>query len=245
MHNFPRFRLAGFILAIFCARSAAAVLEPIDENAGVGINQTTQLVFPPEMMLRGLSTGEARVVISVDAAGRLTDSLAVGYTEKTFADAALGALKTWSYEPARVHGQARASRADVLFTFKNSGGITIQSYTLTGLDRRMVTLLQEIYSFQACQLRDLDRIPTPLHVVPPAVPKAGAGKGHGRTVTVEFYIDQDGHVRMPSVEREEADDVYAAAAVAAVEQWQFEPPLRKARPVLVLARQEFNFRPKP
>jgi TonB family protein len=65
------------------------------------------------------------------------------------------------------------------------------------------------------------------------------------TVTVEFYIDEQGNVRMAAVPRESAGDIYAAAAVAAVEQWRFEPPLRKGRPVLVLAQQEFNFRPKP
>ena len=64
------------------------------------------------------------------------------------------------------------------------------------------------------------------------------------TVTVEFYIDEQGTVRMAAVPRESAGDVYAAAAVAAVEQWRFEPPLRKGEPVLVLAQQEFKFRPK-
>jgi outer membrane biosynthesis protein TonB len=38
--------------------------------------------------------------------------------------------------------------------------------------------------------------------------------------------------------------MYAAAAVSAVEQWRFEPPLRKGAPVLVYAQQEFSFHPK-
>jgi len=29
-----------------------------------------------------------------------------------------------------------------------------------------------------------------------------------------------------------------------VEQWRFEPPLRKGKPVLVLVEQQFKFRPK-
>jgi TonB family protein len=64
------------------------------------------------------------------------------------------------------------------------------------------------------------------------------------SVTVEFYIDEQGNVRMAAVPRTSAGDAYAAAAVAAVEQWRFEPPLRRGQPVLVLAQQEFNFRPK-
>ena len=103
--------------------------------------------------------------------------------------------------------------------------------------------MDERYSYSACRLRELDRIPIPAHVVPPTPPKGGLRDK--RTITVEFYIDEEGRVRMPAIDREEPDDAYAAAAVAAVEQWQFEPPTRKGLPVLVLARQDFAFVPKP
>jgi hypothetical protein len=33
-----------------------------------------------------------------------------------------------------------------------------------------------------------------------------------------------------------------AAAITAVEQWQFEPPVSRGRPVLVLVQQDFNFK---
>jgi outer membrane biosynthesis protein TonB len=36
---------------------------------------------------------------------------------------------------------------------------------------------------------------------------------------------------------------FAAAAVNAVSEWQFEPPLSKGQKVLVAARQDFNFKP--
>jgi TonB family protein len=64
---------------------------------------------------------------------------------------------------------------------------------------------------------------------------------------VEFYIDPQGNVRMPSVSREtiEANEELSAVAIAAVSQWQFDPPLAKGRPVLVLAQQDFTFKPAP
>lgn len=231
------------LFGIFAAQASARPMEGVDENAGIAINQTDVLVYPFSMMLSGIFSGEARVVISVDAAGQLSDTLVVGYTNAAFAEAAVGALKRWTFEPARAHGVARASRAHVLFTFKNDMSAMVQS--LPGMaDANALRSAGERYVYRACQLRDLDRIPIPAQVVAPA-PSKGGLRGGKRTVTVEFYIDEEGRVRVPAIGRDEADDTYAAAAVAAVEQWRFEPPVRKGRPVLVLARQDFTFVPKP
>ena len=82
-------------------------------------------------------------------------------------------------------------------------------------------------------------------MVSPPIPDGVMKLGEERFVTVEFYIDQEGKVRVPSVSRELADDRLAAVAVAAVEQWRFEPPLRRKQPVLVLAQQVFRFVAKP
>jgi TonB family protein len=244
MNSPLRFFLPAGLLVASCG-FAAAIIESPEDNTGIGINQADVVIYPSTMLLSGISIGEARVVISVDAEGRLTDALVIAYTDASFAETATAALKRWTYEPAQVHGHARASRAEVLFTFSSSDGITVSSIANQEMAKRLMTFLQEQYAFQACQLRDLDRIPTPLQVVAPALAKATLTHGTKRTVTVEFYIDQEGRVRVPAIEPAETDDVYAAAAVAAVEKWRFEPPLRKGRPVLVLARQDFTFVPRP
>lgn len=187
---------------------------------------------------RGVDSGEVRAAISVDSDGNLKDCLITAYTTPEFADAVLAALKRWRYHPAKANGRPTASCSDLLVEFR-SEGVVVQ--TLPGaMIRRAFDSLDEHYRYKPSQLRDLDRIPTPVHVVPPVA----SSDDLIHTVTVEFYIDEQGNVRMAAVPRTSAGDVYAAAAVAAVEQWRFEPPLRRGRPVLVLAQQEFNFRPK-
>ena len=221
---------------------AASPFEPDSDNVGLTVNQTDALIYPYSMTLSGILSGEARVMVSVDASGHLTDTLVVGYTNVAFADTAVNALKRWTYEPARAHGMARTSRACVYFIFKNQTGIITQ--LLPGMtDYRAVHGGEEHYVYAACRLRELDRIPIPSEVVQPVLPKGGLSAK--RSVTVEFYIDVEGKVRMPAIERSEPDDGYAAAAVRAVEQWRFEPPMRRGQPTLVLARQEFSFVPKP
>jgi TonB family protein len=231
---------------MWCAAGAASsaqigLRESPEDNVGLAIKQTDEIIFPPSMTFNGITEGEARVVVSVDADGKLADCLVTGYTERAFADAAVAALKRWKYEPARAHGRATASRVEVLFDFKAEKAVVQLTTVSERLHKHLISILQERYSYQAYTLRELDHIPTPIHVVPPAVPNGGPGPGQTHVVTVEFYIDEDGKVRMPAVERQEIDNVYAAAAVVAVEQWRFEPPLRRGRPVLVLAKQDFNF----
>ncbi len=210
-----------------------------DENAGIAIDQVGVLVYPPMMLYNAIYSGEVSAVISVDENGMLTDCLVTGYTDQAFADSAVTALKRWIYQPARVNGRAHSSRADVLFLFKDQG-VIVQALPGALEQRALRGYMQGRYIYQPCKLRELDRIPTPVHVVRPSI-KPGDGQ---HSVTVEFYIDEDGKVRMPAVARESADDAYAAAAVSAVEQWRFESPLRRGKPVLVHAQQEFTFNAK-
>jgi TonB family protein len=179
--------------------------------------------------------------VSVDAEGRLVDHLVVAYTNKAFIASAVSAVKAWTYEPAKVRGRARASRVDLVFSFKADLVATVQSSAVNFLQ----DLFGERYEFRPSLLRDLDHIPTPVHVVTPTIPNGVLAEGEERVVTVEFYIDQEGKVRIPAVSREDADDRLAAVAVTAVEQWRFEPPVRKGSAVLVLAQQDFHFMAKP
>lgn len=233
--------LSAHFLGLILAATAQAqgVPHPSEENAGLGIEQVGVLVYPSKMLGDAVYSGEARAVISVDENGRLTDCLITGFTQEAFAETALAAIKRWRYEPAKVNGRLRASRADLLFEFRDKG-VIVQTFPGALLRHAYRRNLEEHFVYKPCLLRDLDRIPTPVHVISPvAIPVDTT-----RSVTVEFYIDEEGRVRMPAVDRAAADDPLAGAAVAAVEQWRFEPPLRKGRPVLVYAQQEFSFHAK-
>lgn len=229
------------LLSILVHPAIATVsgLQRSDDNAGIAIEQVGVLVYPPMMLYNAIYSGEVSAVISVDDKGVLIDCLVTGYTDQAFADAAVTALKRWVYQPARVNGRARSSRADVLFLFKDQG-VIVQNFPGALEQRAWSGYMQGRYVYQPCKLRELDRIPTPVHVVRPSIKPDGIQ----HSITVEFYIDEEGKVRMPAVARESADDAYAAAAVSAVEQWRFEPPLRKGRSVLVYAQQEFTFHAK-
>lgn len=211
-----------------------------NDDTGIGVSQNVPVAYPTIMQARGIGAGEARIVISIDAEGRLTDLLVTGYTEEAFAKEVVSAVKKWTFEPARVGGHARAASSALIFKFSSDYTVIVEGLG-HGIETRFIPDLLNRYNYSACQLRNLDSIPEPVHVVQPQL---AALPTKPVTVTVEFYIDEEGKVRAPTVERSEADNIYAAAAVEAVSQWRFAPPLRRGRPVLVAAQQDFRFMPK-
>jgi TonB family protein len=204
------------------------------------IIQTTEPLFPHEVQQRGLKEGETRVVINVDPDGKLKEWLVVGYTMPEFATAAVVALKQWKFEPARWRGDSVGTVLELIFHFETKGTMVISQSVSEALESITVRLMERAYVFRTCSLRELDRIPTPITTVRPQYSSDLAAKGVKGKVTVDFFIDETGSVRMPAVSIN--DDVQLTAlAIDALRQWKFEPPTRNGRPALVKAVQVFSF----
>jgi TonB family protein len=217
----------------------------VPDYVAVKIKQTEEAVYPSSLVNLGVRSGSASVAIAVDAAGQLSDYLVTAYTHPAFAASAVAALKKWTFEPALIHGFPRKSKSDLTFRFQMEGVVVVTMTTLDYSEMVHLRLTPGSTSYSACTLGELDRIPTPTKIVNPFYPNELARSSRGGHVMVWFYIDEQGHVRMPSVSREtdEANEDLAAIAVMAVSQWQFEPPTSKGRPVLVTAQQDFHFKP--
>jgi TonB family protein len=236
------------ILVLFASslvgQVAFAQLE-LPEYVPLKVNQTVDATYPPSMVTAGVKSGAASVAIAVDDKGLLTDYVVTAYTTSAFAEEALAALRKWTFEPARMHGAPRNSKADLTFRFELEGVVVVSMDVMlyNELVHFKITPNSDVYT--ACTLPQLDRVPSPTKIVNPVYPRELAHSSRGGHVEVEFYIDPQGRVRMPSVSKEtiEANGELAAVAVTAVAQWQFAPPMSKGRPVLVLAHQEFDFKP--
>lgn len=186
-----------------------------------------------------MTSGDATVAIQVDWDGRLTDCLVTGYSRKEFADTAVASLKASRFNPPRVNGVSWSSVQVVHFDFSRSGVVV----SLSGFDfamNQMDEITKGRYIYRLRSPRELDRMPTPVHVVSPINPILTAGE-QKRTVAVDFYVDEEGRVRMPSVSRADISSACAACALDAVKQWRFDPPLYRGLPTLVSVRQQFNF----
>lgn len=237
-------RLSFSVLFAALLQSTAAPVAPAPDREPLKLIRTVEPLYPLRLQAEGIKEGDAQLAISVDEQGRLQDYLVIGYSRKEFADAAVAALKRWQFEPMRLRGEPHPVTQELWITFESRGLAVVSETASEHIQRRIERLAPGLLAYRVYTLRELDRLPVPREVVAPVYSQALADRGITGRVSVEFFIDETGRVRLPSV-RESAHNELAVEAVVAVRRWRFDPPLRNGRPVLVRAIQDFNFSPQP
>lgn len=200
--------------------------------------ETTKALYPLRMLEEGVQHGMAKAVLHINSKGELADVLVVMYSRKPFADEAERVIRKWKFESAYVNGEPIDTILEVSLNFEVNGIMIVQ---VLGAFAPSHTEFEPDYEYQACTLKKLDGIPTPIRVVTPTYPREWAEQGIVGNVVVDFYIDETGKTRFVAP-ASGANPMLAGIAVAAVTQWQFAPPTRKGKPVLVHAQQIFEFR---
>jgi TonB family protein len=228
-----RFRLVLVFAAILVPGFAA-------DSTPLRIEQTVDPHFPAALAFSPVSNGEARVVVDIDADGKLVDWLVAGYSDKAFADEAVAALKQWRYQPPTRRGEPVGARRELRFYFNSTGRVvSLSSMELPDYFMQRVAPPQLVSL--VCALPDLDRPITAVQTVNPWHPdRAKQVPLPAGTVLVDFYIDEAGQPRMPVV-LDSTHEAYAQAAVEALSQWRFAPPTRHGTPVAVRVQQRFVF----
>ena len=207
----------------------------------LSVQQTVDPIFPRRLIELGVTEGEAEVAISSDASGKLVELLVVGYTQPEFADAVVTAIKEWKFEPARLRGTPVGTVVQLAFHFEAKGVVVSSVGLFDQFEGRLLRISQGRFLYWPCSLRELDRLPMATVTVAPHYSSALAERGVKGRVTVEFFIDETGTVRMPAGSAHD-DATLTALAIEALSQWKFAPPTSRGKGVLVKASQEFNFR---
>ena len=233
--------ISVFALALTSAATLTGVFaSDLWSDRSLRVVQTTQANFPIALAAEGISEGEVRVVLNVDASGKLVDYLVTAYTRRELAEELVANLRDWSYEPARQRGEAVGSRIEAAFAFQARGMVL----SLTPHDTASVTtnrLIRPALTSLVCRPSELDEPVRALHVVEPQHPgKHVSPPPIQPKVVIDFYIDMEGRPRMPVVLRA-PHELYAGAAADALMQWRFNVPSRQGQPTIVRATQQFSF----
>jgi outer membrane biosynthesis protein TonB len=204
------------------------------------IEQTVEARFPHVLSLSHITVGEARVIVNIDADGKLVDWLVSGYTHKAFADEAVAVLKQWRYTAPRDGGQPTGIRTELRFAFEATGRV-VSLMAIDTPDLLVKTMgIPDALVTPVCHPRELDRPIAPVAAAAPAFPRQSGSATGGRSVLIDFYVDESGQPRMPVVVNEPYVG-FAHAAMGALNQWRFTTPTRAGKPVSVRVRQEFIF----
>jgi len=225
---------------LFLATFLALLTPGLAEVQGLRVKERIDPIFPPEVTLEGITRGTVHCLIDIDAEGKVEDVLVTAYTHRSFGRVVREAVCLWRFEPALLNGKPVAAQTALAFNIEGVGCVvTLDNNTY--LNQRFEAMLGPTYVFHPYTLRDLDAIPVPQKTVMPFYPVELASRLRGQ-VRVDFFIDENGRVRVP-LAQPDAPPELAAAAMNAVRQWRFAPPLRHGEPALVRASQEFQFNP--
>jgi len=232
--------LAAIAIVLSSAPAGALAQPPPPLVEPLRIKHQDMPLYPQELIPLGVREGSARIAYSVDATGKVDDCLAVAYTRPEFARATELSLRQWTFEPARLRGVPVASSAEISARYEVQGLVVVEQHISSQMAERLTALEVLPPSYRAHELRELDRIPTPIVATSPAYPMSLMKEGHSGNVTVHFFIDESGAVRMPTADPSE-DPELTPLAISAISKWKFEPPKCQGVPVLVRADQVFRF----
>jgi TonB family protein len=206
----------------------------------IAIHQTEPANYPLTPEVASYLEGRANFLITVDASGRLADILAVYYSDPAFERSARYALGKWTFDPARLDGRPVGATKEVDFNFERHGIVVVSQSVGEFVDGLFRRHFPDANTYRAYNPGEIDGKLNAVHLVNPQYTAALAARRVSGTVTLAYYVDEKGRVRMP-VTVNDADPELADLAVEAVKQWQFEPPMRNGMPVLVRVCQSIRF----
>lgn len=228
--------LLGILSPLWGQFSAGAALN----RQALRIIATEDPVFPQVLLNQGVTRGHAQVLINVNPGGELVDWYVVGYSRPEFAEAAVTAIRKWRFDPGRLNGEAISVTTEVLFRYE--GGRVMFAQTAGTTLSAFVDDREPNRDYRIAGLHNLDRQPVPRFSKKPSYPESLEKAGVTGQVLIEFIIDDQGRVRLPTVVS--ADHVeLASLAIVAIKEWTFYPPLQGGVPVATRAQQRFNFGP--
>jgi TonB family protein len=199
--------------------------------------------FPGQAVHAGVATGSATVGVFVDATGQPKDFLLIRCTQDYFGAALLDEARRRTYTAKQFKGAPIPSAFTFTYSFEPPAGMNAIS-NFEAASRRAQDVqggAQFIYRPRNETELDGGKL-VPTQIALPTLPRALVpADGKPVRALVSFYVDEKGRVRLPNVESSLSPQ-FTAAAIAALQQWAFKPPVIKGQPVLVHTMRAMTFR---
>ena len=226
-------------LMLFLALAAATQAGAAFESAKFNPDNVLP-AFPGSLQLEGITRGDVLVAVSISDEGRVADFLVLGCTQEVLARRCREVLPDWRFTPARLDGVPVPTQLTLRVSFTLEGAVVSGNARNHFFFDHLDAWGDGRLSYRLHHADEIDQVPARTNTLAPKYAREAAQQGVRGKVQVNFYIDEAGRVRLPSVDA--APQPYLAEkAVAAVREWRFTPPTSHGEPVLVAASQEFDF----
>jgi len=209
--------------------------------------------FPLSLWERGIVSGRATLVVTVNQYGGLEDWLVIEATHRDLVSPIEEVIPQWSFQPAVVGGEpvTAVQRVSILFDVshldksnRKSASQSIARQTQSNYNwKRRGAAGSRKNALKLAHVEEIDRYPEIVSHHQPLISTKSLQQSLGSNVTFRFYIDTDGRVRMSTLYKVQGnpDPEAILAAHAALSSWQFKPIKSRGKPVVFEAAQTFEF----
>ena len=188
----------------------------------------------PYALLCDRVDGTAKAWMLVDKQGRVIHVELLEASRPEFGEALRAALEGFSFDPGMRDGAPVAARVTYDHSFHESDFDNSDDGAVLSMDRHNPGMIRNA--------GELDRPLKPLSRQAPIFPLSLIGKTSSGSATIEFLINESGHVCLPRIVQA-TNPAFGYSAMQAISVWLFDPPTANRSPAVVRVRIPFNFHP--
>jgi TonB family protein len=232
-------RLCAAVVLIMAPLSLLGAIND-DIARELKLTKYVEPIFPDMARLAGLGEGHVALAISRTPDGVPVDILVLKATDSLLAASAIEAVKEWRFQPSTDPADLVARTVRIGFRL---GGVVVYPFGKKHIDEVLgaVNDLKLREPVKVPRIQALAQTPKALTQTMPAYPSSLQKRAIEGEAKVRFYVDEQGHVRLPEV-IEATTPEFGDAAIAAVSQWRYEPPLDGGRRIVASDHWAFQFR---
>ena len=194
---------------------------------------TVAPVFPYAQLSKG-GSGQATIVVLLDAQGLAAATRIISASQPEFGLALAAAFDAFAFEPATRDGKPTSTLLNMVHEFSTGGQ--------AGEDRSLLRSLEK-HPERIVPATKLDVPLKPLSRRPPVYPRKEEFKSEAGEAVIEFVVDAEGKVRLPRIVSATQPE-FGYAAVQAISVWRFEPPKSGGKTVVTRAIIPIQFAPE-
>jgi hypothetical protein len=219
--------IIGLMLAGFCALDAAKLSEK-----GIKFEKFIEPTVNGSLYLDMNGQASIDIAILVNEQGEIDDWIPLRTNDKLLINSIGNVIDKWRLKPAMFEGKPSWCYTELHVEFMQTGAVVN-----IGIQEAVISMFHTMHDDFALVVpfSDLDSIPKPIVMETPTLSSNLFSNNIGRTVKFEFFIDEDGNVRMPIVKESSAERMATAIILDSLLKWKFEAPTKNGTRVATRA----------
>ncbi|MCZ6674551.1 MAG: energy transducer TonB [Verrucomicrobia bacterium] len=229
--------IIGLVYFLAAVSINFSMLADVVENTSTSPVPLKRIDVPFPWVATSEISGYTEALIEVNNEGIVGDIVILKSTHRAFSLAVINTVSKTEFQPAVKDGQPVAARLIIKNHFISDRHVTVRKI---GEKTRPYWVDERTVKSLVFGPLDLDQPLVRIETTAPIYPEDLMQTNLAGGVLIEFFIDEKGSVRAPTI-ISSSHEAFSESALEAIRLWKFSPPKSRGDPVTVRARQQLNF----